>query len=1471
MHDDKAPNPKATPAVQAAKAKRSRRRFGRALLGLGVLVLFIMLGGALVSGLFWATGTPAGTLWVLARLSSAGIGVQVIEPEGVLMGDLKAKQVIVTAGGTRIVIDQPRWRKLSAHYTPYPDTWVALHADQLSAARVTVTVAGTGDGKPFKLPARLRLPLELRIDELSVAELIVPGLEDKPLLDVQARKLALGDQQGRLHSVEQLSLRLDPLHITGRASLGADGPMTLDAALQAVQSNPGAPNAAPALPSWAKTLQPDWRAELVAKGPLAKFDVQAKVRAQGQSLDATAQVAPAEAWALPKLDATTQNLDLSALLAHAPATSLSGEARITPSANKGLAAVAKLQNSKPGRWDMHQLPVRSLTIDLRAHTDHLDQLELADFSAVLSDGMRDAGQLQGRGHWKAGDAELRAELTQLQPSLLDPRLAAMSLSGPVTLTAQRASATATGQRALPRFNAQADLKGRLNEPNRPVQLKLDASGDAQRVELKELRASVGEAHATLKGEADHEGAAWQLKANASLVDFDPRPWFPVGPGGGWQAGQHRINLEGKAALSLPDSLWSTPDPATATSSAAKPAHWTERVAAVLGDASMKIDNTVLGGTALSGKLSLQHANTKDSLQVKADLDMAGNRVKVDGQLVPDPQGANDRWSAEVRAPALARLAPLLRVLLSPEQAASLLDGFGGTLDAEAEVNGRWPAMSTQGKARLANTRAGIWSVGQAALRWQAGTALDAPLDVQLDVGQAAWDKRQLGPSSLQLKGTPRAHELSVRAELKAAPPAWVDDFQGRSAPVAASAGASASASTNTSTSASRTSAPAASASAPATAASGAAHSTAVAPPPPPPRTLALLSARGGASGGLFSGNPDKPLPFSWKGLVQQLELRTTEAGAAPLLTTKNVEVEWQSGSPPRVALSAGRADILGAGLKWNRIEWVAGQGIVTQQLDMQAELEPLAVAPLLRRAQPNFGWGGDLQITGKVVLKQTDKFSADIVLERTRGDLTVTEEGGTEALGLTDLRIGMTAQDGVWSFTAGLAGKQLGVLGGAAVVRTSPQLAWPAADAPVQGVLEAKVANVGTWGPWVPAGWRLGGQLNVSATLGGRFDAFQYTGEVKGSDLSVRNMLEGVSLTDGVVDVSLRGNTAKINTFTARGGAGSISLAGEARLDDGWRARLDINADKFQALGRVDLRIITSGKGQVLLENDTVKAEGAFTVDEGLVDFTRLSSPSLSSDVVVVGRSAKDEAPPSSGAPATNKVSLNLTVNLGQQLRMRGLGIDTRLAGELKVTLPNGKWALNGTVNALDGTFNNYGQKLVIDKGVIVFAGLPSDMRLDFEATRPNLDVRVGVQVTGPLAALRVRLFSEPSMTDNEKLSWLLLGRASDGLGRSDTALLQRAAFALLAGDGDGGPGQITKAIGIDDVGLRQSETGETKETVVSVGKQLSKRVYVAYEQNLNTSTGSLQVTYRIAQRFVMRLQSGLDRSIDLIGTWRWE
>jgi translocation and assembly module TamB len=235
------------------------------------------------------------------------------------------------------------------------------------------------------------------------------------------------------------------------------------------------------------------------------------------------------------------------------------------------------------------------------------------------------------------------------------------------------------------------------------------------------------------------------------------------------------------------------------------------------------------------------------------------------------------------------------------------------------------------------------------------------------------------------------------------------------------------------------------------------------------------------------------------------------------------------------------------------------------------------------------------------------------------------------------------------------------------------------------------------------------------------------------------------------------------------------------------------------------------------------------------------------------------------------EVALDLRVGLGDKLRLRGRGLDTGLSGDLRITSPGGRLAVNGSVRAVDGTYKAYGQKLSIDRGLITFNGSIDNPRLDIEATRPNLDVRVGVAVSGNATNPRVRLFSEPELSEIDKLSWLVMGRASDGLGRTDTALLQRAALALLAGEGDSPAEQLTKAIGLDDIGVRQQTDGEVRETVVSLGKQLSRRWYVGYERSLNATTGNFQLIYRIAQRFTLRAQSGEDSSLDLIWTWRWK
>lgn len=1379
---------------------------------IGLLLLGALLALAIAAAALWqALHSERGSAWLLSQLP----GVVVSGTRGALLDDFEAAQVLIqlSSRGDSMTLTHVGWRGLRFERSGDVGLWLRVAIADLHAARIDLQLAPSvaTTRSPLVAPSDLRLPLELEVASLAIGEIHASALGDQPLRNLQLR-VHLSADSGGLHRIDDLSLAWGRLQAKGSAQIATRPPLRLAAQISLTQD--GSADAGLA-----------WSAGVGVAGPLQQAQLRATVRAspragqREQSLDARATLHPFEAWPLADLQASTKSLDLSLFHRAAPVTALSGDALLhTTARNQPATLSLRLANADAGRWNEGRLPVRNLTLELHGRPDDPRVLELQTFAAELGTQQQSAGRIEGHGRWTPQRWALDTTLTRLQPSLLDARAAAVPLSGPLALVGTGFDGSvATGASV----DVKADLAGQV--PARPapraVQLKLDASLSPQRIDVRDAQALSGSSRASLSGQATRAAAdaAWHLQGHAALAGFDPVPWWPGREDSPWRRGPHRLNAKAEFDLSLPPSA-----------SAASPL---DAWSAVRGRAALVLADSQLAGVPLSGSATVLSSDAGGAVAA-LKFDAAGNTIQADGHLSARRDGASDRWDVTLAAPALHHIEALWRLVQPPRADVAL----AGALTASAHISGRWPRLATQGEVDASGLVINGNAVQRAQAHWQIDSAANAAVDLQATLTQLALSQTAFKGSppiesvQLQLKGTVQAHSLDLRAESQARPPAWTDAFRAPTSAAAASA--------------------------------------------PPARTLAVLQAQGGmidaASG--FAG---------WRGKLQNAELRDALPDATPWLRARDIaiELQWAAG-PARATVQPGRAELLGGALRWTRISWQGAFERQPAQIEAQAELEPLALAPLLARVQPEFGWGGDLAVSGHVNLRSAPAFSADVVLERHHGDLTVTDEVGTQALGLTDLRVALDAHDGVWNFTQALAGNTLGVAAGAVVARTSPQATWPAADTPIQGVLEVRVANLGTWGNWVPAGWRLTGALRTSASIGGRFGAPEYTGEMRGSGLGVRNFLQGVNVSDGDVAITLQGASAHIERFSARAGSGSATLEGSATLGVAPKAQLKLRADKFQLLGRVDRRIVASGQAELQLDSDKLALNGKFSVDEGLFDFTRSDAPQLSDDVDVVRRKRPD--PARAGAGATNgaapaaadaphrNVALDLQVALGERLRVRGRGIDTGLRGELRITSPGGRLSVNGTVQAADGTYAAYGQKLTIDRGVLAFNGPIENPRLDIEATRPNIDVRVGVLVTGSALNPRIRLFSEPELSDIDKLSWLVLGRASDGLGRTDTALLQRAALALLSGENDGVTSQFMKTLGLDDVSLRQTD-GEVRETVVSLGRQLSRRWYVGYERGLNATTGTWQLIYRVARRFTLRAQSGLDNSLDVIWTWRWQ
>jgi translocation and assembly module TamB len=853
-----------------------------------------------------------------------------------------------------------------------------------------------------------------------------------------------------------------------------------------------------------------------------------------------------------------------------------------------------------------------------------------------------------------------------------------------------------------------------------------------------------------------------------------------------------------------------------------PAAWVVRDAeswlVVRGQARVELQpDSLLADVPLQGRAVFDGRGS--GWAVDAQLQATGNRLSVQGQL--GPRGLDDRWKAEVDAPTLAQIAPALAALGHK----TTLDG---ALKGQWQVTGRWPALRSTGSLRAAGLRIGPWAAQQVTAQWQVGPDRDAPLAITLEGERLAQGALTLDSVRAVVEGSAASHRIALDASSALRPPAWTDALLGAQSSVGRG-------------------------------------------------SRAQVRAEGrwqGSSSGAPAGQ--------WQLRVNEVDARGRDATTSWLAARDaQLQLQFDAGAHlQQAALAPGRALVLGAPLAWREARWIAATRERPEQLALDAELEALPIAPWLTRWQPEAGFGGDLTLKGRAIVRRGETFAADIVLERATGDLTVTDEGDVQAFGLTDLRLALAADNGTWHFTQAAAGAHLGVLAGAQSLRIAPSATWPAPDSAMQGVLEWRVADLGVWARFTPPGWRVAGQLRTSAALGGRFAAPEIEGRVEGSGLALRNLIQGIDVRDGELALSLRGAEARIERFVFKGGDGELRLAGGATLGGQPKATLALTADKFHLFARSDRRIVASGQAQLALEANTLALNGKLAIDEGLIDVTRGDAPSLDDDVQVRGakhgaRAAAPEVedkavPRGRPAAAPRELRVDVQLDLGDKLRLRGRGLDTRLAGRVAITAPQGRLALNGQVRAVDGHYAAYGQKLEIERGVLAFSGEVDNPRLDILAVRPNLDVKVGVQVSGTAQLPRVRLASEPEMSEYDKLSWLVLGRASDGLARADTALLQRAALALLAGESEGSNAARLANLGLDEFSVRQNDSGDVRETVVTLGKQLSRRWYVGYERSVNNTSGTWQLIYRTAQRFTLRAQSGTENSLDAIWTWRW-
>lgn len=489
---------------------------------------------------------------------------------------------------------------------------------------------------------------------------------------------------------------------------------------------------------------------------------------------------------------------------------------------------------------------------------------------------------------------------------------------------------------------------------------------------------------------------------------------------------------------------------------------------------------------------------------------------------------------------------------------------------------------------------------------------------------------------------------------------------------------------------------------------------------------------------------------------------------------------------------------------------------------------------------------------------------------REKGDITITGGERPAPLGLRLLDARLTVAGDQLRTQLDLAGDRAGN----ARVEASAQLrdGRIPSDSPLTFGASASLPSIAWLSPLLGVqGMQLDGALRASAAGRGTIANPLLDGEVVGEGLVINWAEQGIRLRNGALQAKVAGDQLQLQKLRFDGADGNVQAGGWLRLANGEMSMdLKLAADKLEVFNRPDRTLVVSGNSTLVRDAKRFELDGKFKAHRATIELPSLDSPTISEDVVILGRD-KPKAPAASGQP----LNIDLEADLGDDFTLRGKGLDAQLAGTVRVRMTERRAPrVNGSIHVTSGTYAAYGQRLAIERGVLNFTGAYDNPGLNIRAVRkrPEGDelsehnVEAGVEVRGTALAPVAKLVSTPSVPDSEKLAWLVLGHGTADMAGNEMGLLGTAAGALLGGTG--GP-SLANRVGLDELGVSQAKGLES--TVVTVGKKLSSRAYLSFEQGAGSATSLVKLRYKINSRVSLQLQTGTNNALDVLYSWAFD
>ncbi|WP_082024875.1 autotransporter assembly complex protein TamB [Necropsobacter massiliensis] len=427
------------------------------------------------------------------------------------------------------------------------------------------------------------------------------------------------------------------------------------------------------------------------------------------------------------------------------------------------------------------------------------------------------------------------------------------------------------------------------------------------------------------------------------------------------------------------------------------------------------------------------------------------------------------------------------------------------------------------------------------------------------------------------------------------------------------------------------------------------------------------------------------------------------------------------------------------------------------------------------------------------------------------------------------------------------------------------------------GSLNIHRLNLNLANQLLSSGESVGGEIAAALTFGGNLNAPLINGSLHLKELSAVMKSLPFDIKDSGIDIAFHGTSStlqgRIQTPDSR-----LDINGEARWKDSaqWETRVHAKADRFKLNIPSMAKLVVSPDVEMKATPKLLELSGLVDIPWARIAIENLpdSAVSVSDDEVILDGpdKTKDKIVGKQLNAQTQSGMLirsDLKIQIGDDVNLNAYGLNTNLDGLLSVQQDKGKLGLFGQINLKNGRYASFGQDLLIRKGQISFSGMPSQPMLNIEAIRnptamENSSVTAGVKVVGIADAPTVTVFSEPAMSQDQALSYLLTGRSLENSGESGSG--GSIGVALLGmGLAKSGKlvGGIGEAFGIQDLNLGTQGVGDSSKVVVS--GNITPRLQVKYGVGVFDGLAEFTVRYKLMSQLYLQSVSGVNQAVDLL------